>query len=95
MQCRTGGGMAVSKISSVSKPIKYKLVTIPSITLTPNGYIELTSYKPSGMNNFLFAGLINFTGGSQYACITIDGNYLFAKASATLTNVKIQYYYTD
>ena len=77
--------------------IKTKDVTIPSITLYASGYADINSYKPSGMNHLLFAGIISWNNASPvggFAC-SISGLYIVGSANQTITNVIIRYYYTD
>lgn len=75
--------------------IKYKEVSISSITFTANGYVDISSYKPNDMNNFLFAILYNYGNVTSKDAIGVIGAgiYLFGTANATVTNVKIRYYY--
>ena len=77
--------------------IKYKAVSIPSITLTANGYADISNYMPSGMNNFLFAILYNYGNVSTKDALGVigAGTYLFGTANATITNVVLRYYYFD
>jgi hypothetical protein len=78
--------------------IKYKDVTIPSVTTTSGGYTRIDNYFPSGMNNFLFAMIIDMdsaTSGDMAVNVSCNGTYIYAAASRTFTNLKIRYFYTD
>jgi hypothetical protein len=77
--------------------IKYKEVPISSITLTANGYADISSYMPSGMNNFLFAILYDYANTSTKDALGVigAGTYLFGTANATITNIVLRYYYFD
>ena len=77
--------------------IKYKAVSISSITLTANGYADISSYMPSGMNNFLFAILYDYGNTSTKDALGVigAGTYLFGTANATITDIVLRYYYFD
>lgn len=96
VQCRTGGGMT-SVIPTLGKPIKYKNVTIGDITTNSTGSATVTSYKPSGMNNFLFAGISywNYTTPASAISISCLGDWITANPNTTIKGLIVRYYYTD
>lgn len=77
--------------------IKYKEVRTNAITINQGGWTDISSYMPSGMNNFLFALMYNFGTVSNGTAITISSNGLYASGSeyATVNYLVIRYYYTD
>lgn len=80
-----------------NKVIKYKEVTLTNITMGANGYYDIRSSFPSGMNNFLFALMYDFGSVSSKDALGVNGNgnYLFGTANATITTVVIRYFYCD
>ena len=77
--------------------IKYKEVRTNAITINQGGWTDISTYMPSGMNNFLFALMYNFGTVSNGTAITIASNGLYACGSeyATVNYLVIRYYYTD
>ena len=61
------------------------------------GYMLVSSYKPSGMNNFLFAVMWNYgnTSSNDALGINANGEYVFGTGGATISRMDIRYYYTD
>lgn len=93
-----GGGTVTGAISALNgKLLKYKDVTIPSITIKATGYIELHNYFPTGMNDFKFAVIQAWSATSPTSGIFIsgDGLWLGGAGNTTITNLKIRYWYTD
>jgi len=84
-------------LGSKSNQIKYKEVTTGGITIGAGGWADITSYKPSGMNNFLFALLWNFATVSNATAIQISANglYVTGNAGASVNYLIVRYYYTD
>ena len=80
-----------------NKVIKYKQVTIDSITIGADGYSDIRDRFPSGMNNFLFAILWSWGGNTAKAPIAVesDGYWLWGQVGAVCPNVIVRYYYTD
>jgi hypothetical protein len=80
-----------------NKVIKYKEVSISNIALNNQGFTDLASYVPSGMNNFMFALLYGWGSTSTNTPIAIEtnGRWLWGEPSSSANNVKIRYYYTD
>ena len=80
-----------------NKVIKYKEVTLTNITMGANGYYDIRSSFPNGMNNFLFASMYDFGSVSSKDALGVNGNgnYLFGTENATITTIVIRYYYTD
>ena len=77
--------------------IKYKTARIEGITITSDGYVDISSYKPTGMNNFLFALIRNFGSTTKHTAFNVmsTGDYLYGTAQETITWVEIAYFYTD
>ena len=77
--------------------IKYKDVTIPSITTGIDGYISIENKFPSGMNNFLFAIVWDYGNVSDHTCFDVNaaGNYIRGGQGSTIINLVIRFYYTD
>ena len=82
---------------TLSKTIKYKDVKTGNITIGSDGYQDISSYKPSGMNNFLFALLLNFGTVSTHDAINItcDGLWVTGTGGASMNYIEIRYIYTD
>ena len=80
-----------------NKIIKYKQVTIDSITIGADGYSDIRDRFPSGMNNFLFAILWSWGSNTAKAPIAVesDGYWLWGQVGAVCPNVIVRYYYTD
>ena len=80
-----------------NKVIKYKSVTIDSITIGSDGYSDIRDRFPSGMNNFLFALLWSWGGNTANAPIAVetDGQWLWGHAGAVCSSVSLRYFYTD
>ena len=83
--------------TTCQKLIKRKNVNIPNLTIGADGYTSISSYKPSGMNNFLFAILWTYgtSSGKDAIMVNGDGNYISAQANSTITYVDVAYFYTD
>ena len=81
----------------LQRQIKYKEVTLTNITIGANGYYNIRSSFPSGMNNFLFASMYDFGSISSANALGVNGNgeYLFGTANATISSVTIRYFYYD
>lgn len=77
--------------------IKYKEVQISNITIGSGGYTNVASYKPSGMNTFLFALMYNYGTTSSNAALGINANgeYVYGTANSTITYMLVRYYYID
>lgn len=93
--------MASGTIPIYQPMIKYKDITIESLTFDNPGssnWKDVRSYKPSGMNNFLFALIkrVNSYNGDSVA-IFLDGlgEWLGGQHGKTVTNLEIRYFYTD
>ena len=86
---------AVAKYAN--KIIKYKEVRIEDFYIGENGYYNISSYFPSGMNNFLFAMMYNYGSSSSKDALGVNGNgiFMYGTANAYITNIVIRYYYTD
>ena len=86
-----------SALGVYQKLIKYKEVQINNLTMSANGYVSIASYKPSGMNNFLFALMYNYgnTSSKDALGINADGSCAFGTANSTVTSIVIRYFYTD
>ena len=84
-------------VNYANKVIKYKKVTLTNITIGENGYYDIRSSFPSGMNNFLFASMYDYGSVSSKDALGVNGSgaYLFGTANATITTIIIRYYYTD
>ena len=69
-----------------NKVIKYKSVTIDSITIGSDGYSDIRDRFPSGMNNFLFALLWSWGGNTAKAPIAVetDGYWLWGQEQFVL-----------
>jgi hypothetical protein len=80
-----------------NKIIKYKDVVFGMLTVGAGGYFYIGDYKPTDMNNFLFALLHHYGLNSANGAIGVnsDASYFFATANSTTDNVTIRYYYTD
>lgn len=79
-----------------SKTIKHKDTHIENVTFSGGMYATIISSKPSGMNNFLFAGILNFPSGVPIS-VSIDGRYAFMHVAGggTIEYIDVRYYYTD
>ena len=77
--------------------IKYKDVDITSLTFNADGYADIRSYKPSGMNNFMFAVLYSWgsTSSKDNIAMEANGNWIWGVATSSVVNIKVRYYYTD
>lgn len=78
--------------------IKVKKVTIPeAVTLNSNGYLDMSSYRPSGMNHFLFALIQTWSTNNPKVAfnLTSNGMYLVGSANMWISGLEIVYYYTD
>ena len=77
--------------------LKSKTVRISNITIGSSGYTNISSYKPSGMNHFLFAVLYYFGNVSTKDALSVtgDGNFVTAKGGATINFIDVTYFYTD
>lgn len=77
--------------------IKSKTVHITNLTFLSSGFVNINSYKPSGMNNFLFATIWTMGTVSTHDAVTLtaNGTYLLGTGGATLDSIDIAYFYTD
>lgn len=77
-------------------PVKKKMSYITNLTMR-TWFVDITSYMPSDMANFLFATLESYGTVSTHDAIsvTVNGRYLLGTAGATIDYVYIAYYYTD
>lgn len=77
--------------------IKYKDVTISSVTIGANGYADISQHFPSGMTRFLIAGVMTWSSSSKHVSfsITIDAHYLIGTGGDVITGLRIRYFYTD
>ena len=93
MHSVTSGAVA----NYASKIIKYKDVSISNITFSNGGYVNVESYIPDGMTNFMFAMLRGWRSVSANTPLAIEtnGKWLWCSPNATCSNVYIRYYYTD
>lgn len=96
MQSVSSNAVAQS-LTSKSNVIKYKEVRINSITINSDGYLDITSYFPSGMNNFLFCQIWSFGHSYNGHCFNVsaDGLYLLGESGDFINYVILRYYYTD
>lgn len=90
--------MAQGTMTALQPIIKTKTVRITdTITLNSDGYENISSYKPTGMNNLLFALLESW--GANYPkagfIVTSTGNYVIGSAGMTISGLVIKYFYTD
>jgi len=94
---RSDMSRAFSEWYTPERPIKYKDVTISSVTIDTNGYANIYQYFPSGMNRFLIAGIVTWGSESKHVSfsITMDAHYLLGTGGDVITGLKIRYFYTD
>lgn len=77
--------------------IKKKTATLNNVVITSNGYVDIRSSFPSGMNNFLFALVWDYgrTTSKDAIAVNASGTYIGATANSTIDNITIVYFYTD
>ena len=77
--------------------IKMKTAVITNCVIGANGYTAIGSYKPSGMNHFLFATMWNYGTTSSKDAITVNANgeYVSATGGSTISTITIAYFYMD
>lgn len=87
---------------SISTPsgeplIKKKVITLTNVTIGSNGYTSISSYRPSGMNHFLFATMWNYGVTSSKDAITVNANgeFIAATGGSTISSINIAYFYMD
>lgn len=79
--------------------IKFKMVTIESVTIASNGYASIGSYRPTDMRRFLFAMMNSWSSTASALAgalsITDNGYYLLGPPGTTVNGLIVTYYYTD
>ena len=87
--------MSTGVIHPVQPIIKRTTVTIPSITIGANGYVEITQYRPSGKAVF-HVGISTWSQNSTHDAFAVSeyGTYLLGTAGAVITNLELVYWYT-
>ena len=78
--------------------IKFKDVTIASVTIPSSGELNISQHMPTGMNNFIFAIMMTFSNMSPNRTafnVFGTGNWLTGVPNTTITNLSIRYFYTD
>ena len=96
MQSVSSNAVALS-LASKNNLIKYKEVNLQNITIGQAGYVSISSYFPSGMNNFLFCLVYDY-GSTMYGRdfdVNADGRYIRGLKEDTIDRITLRYYYTD
>ena len=86
---------SVTKEIALQRLIKNTRVTIPSVTIGPNGYIQITSYRPS--SSTFYTGIVTWSQNSKQTAFAVNqfGTYLFGTAGAVITNLELIYWHLD
>ena len=85
-----------SKIPTISDFIRLEDVTIGTITIGSNGYVNITSYRPAAPTGFSFLCCFVSTyseTSTKDGAMTVNagGDYLNGAANTTVTSLRVRY----
>ena len=88
--------MSQGVIHTVQPLIKFARATIPSVTIGSGGYTDIGSYRPEG-HTIINTIIVTWSQNSKQDAFGVNkfGNYVFGTAGATITNLQLEYWYTD
>ena len=92
-----GGGLNAVSDHIENIKLKKKTVQINNVSFS-NGAVNISSHKPSGMNNFLFATLAKVGTVSniqENIGIYSDGSYAVSSGTGSASYLLINYWYLD
>jgi hypothetical protein len=79
---------------TIEKILKSEVVSLGTITIRSDGYLDISSYRPNNIN-VLFCEIESWGTVSPVGAINItrNGQFIMGPSSAKITSLSIRYYY--